>query len=69
MINYMTSTEPKLQTPYYTTDRPVHFSFQSDDPPKGIIIEIIGSVTFVHTFDAALQLTCVPGVICALRIE
>ena len=28
-----------------------------------------GLATFVHTFDIPLQLTCVPGVICALRIE
>lgn len=30
---------------------------------------MIGLVTFVHVFDVPLQLTCVPGVICALRIE
>ena len=33
------------------------------------MIEMIGFVTFVHWFDVPLQLICVPGVICALRIE
>lgn len=30
---------------------------------------MIGLVTLVHVFDVPLQLTCVPGVICALRME
>lgn len=48
---------------------PKHFLIDHDVPPKGILIEMIGLVTFVHVFDVPLQLTCVPGVICALRIE
>lgn len=30
---------------------------------------MIGLVTIVHVFEVPLQLTCVPGAICALRIE
>ena len=53
----------------------LHYSFfpsnssDHDAPPKGIVIEMIGLVTFVHSFDVPLQLICVPGVIWALRLE
>jgi len=60
---------PKPQTTCYTTESARATLFQSDVPPKGILIEMIGLVTLVHVFDVPLQLTWVPGVICALRIE
>jgi hypothetical protein len=42
-----------------------------EPPPKGTLTAKIGFATFVHDPDpvAPLQLTCVPGVICALRNE
>lgn len=63
--DYMIS---KPQNPCYTTYS-AKVTSDHDAPPKGILIEMIGLVTFVHSFAVPLQLICVPGVICALRIE
>ena len=56
------------QTPRrcYTTNFP---KFPHDAPPKGRLTEMTGFATFVHWFEVPLQLTCVPGVICACRNE
>jgi hypothetical protein len=56
---------------YATLQTPNLSSIYRDPPPKGILTDKIGFATFVHDPDpvAALQLTCVPGVICALRNE
>jgi hypothetical protein len=62
-------TPPKPRIPCYTTNKLVRALCGQDVPPKGILTEMTGLVTFVHVFDVPLQLTCVPGVICALRIE